>query len=766
MSRVRRLRWAPLVAWFRASRRALAAGLSHGGWLNFGPFRWADLRVAGALRAGAGMVTPLAVGLVTGHLEYGAFAALGAMPAGLVTFQGFSRTRVTAVVLAAFGMAAATFVGSMAADGNGWWLVPAVMVFSYLAGLMVTLGQRLAVAGLQLPIALLIASGIPLRPGDAALRAVLVLAGGLWQATLVVASWAFLPGGRERSSLAAVYRELGAYAAEHGSQPADADVAPPSATFGTDVLKDPNPLLRAPDRARLMLLLEEAGRIRVSLAAVASFGPQRSVLEPTARVLDGLADALGTWRGHHHRAAALEQTLAAIELPQDTAWRWAAAALLGQMRAAVRLLASLGDSDGEPAVARADAGRRRTARRAARRADLAAAMLALRANAGISTEAGRHALRLAVVAAIGEIIAQASGLPHGYWIALTIVIVLRPDYASTIYRGVQRAGGTVVGVGLGAATVLLLHTGTAALVAAAGVTMTIAYAVFAVSYLLYAIFLTDFVVILLALLGQTAEQTAAARLISTGIGAALAIIGYLAWPFWEGESAQAKIARLYETQARYASLVLRAYTRPRRADPAAVRSAQITARRARSDAEASADRLADEPPRPPMTARLAYALTDTARRIAHASLTLDAAVSAPAAADGQPPADRATADGQATARQDTRATADRFADNIETTAAAIAASLRTLRPPGGLPPLREMQTALYHQLNGSGHDPGTGRRTQGADGLAGPGIVLISTTDEYTDALDTAADILRRNLASPQQTAARHECRSPDTDPL
>jgi len=248
MKRVRGLRWAPLAAWFRASRRALAAGLSHGDWLNFGPFRWADLRVAGALRAGAGMLTPLAVGLVTGHLEYGAFAALGAMPAGLVTFQGFSRTRVTAVVLAAFGMAAATFVGSTAANGNGWWLVPAVTVFSYLAGLLVTLGQRLAVAGLQLPIALLIASGIPLRPGDAALRAVLVLAGGLWQAALVVASWAFLPGGRERSSLAAVYRELGAYAAEHGSQPPGADIVPPSATFGTDVLEDPNPLLRAPDR--------------------------------------------------------------------------------------------------------------------------------------------------------------------------------------------------------------------------------------------------------------------------------------------------------------------------------------------------------------------------------------------------------------------------------------------------------------------------------------------------------------------------------------
>ncbi len=97
-----------------------------------------------------------------------------------------------------------------------------------------------------------------------------------------------------------------------------------------------------------------------------------------------------------------------------------------------------------------------------------------------------------MVAGIGEIVAEASGLPHGYWIVLTILIVLRPDYASTIYRGVQRAAGTVIGAGLGVATALLLHVGTAALVAV-GVTMTIAYAIFAVNYLLFAVFLTDFV---------------------------------------------------------------------------------------------------------------------------------------------------------------------------------------------------------------------------------------------------------------------------------
>ena len=139
----------PIAAWFRSSRRMLAAELSQGGWLNFGTFRWSDADVPRALRAGAGMITPLVLGLATGHLEYGVYAALGALPAGMVSFQGASRTRVTAVVLAAVGMAVATFTGGVAAYVSGWLLFPAVLIFSYLSGLLATLGQRFQVVGLQ-----------------------------------------------------------------------------------------------------------------------------------------------------------------------------------------------------------------------------------------------------------------------------------------------------------------------------------------------------------------------------------------------------------------------------------------------------------------------------------------------------------------------------------------------------------------------------------------------------------------------------------------
>ena len=767
----------PIAAWFRSSRRMLAAELSQGGWLNFGTFRWSDADVPRALRAGAGMITPLVLGLATGHLEYGVYAALGALPAGMVSFQGASRTRVTAVVFAAVGMAVATFTGGVAAYVSGWLLFPAVLIFTYLSGLLATLGPRFQVVGLQWAIQLVIASAIPLPPGDAAVRAALVLAGGLWQGALVVASWAVTRGNQERTSLADVYRALADYAEQNCGRTADGPVPPPAA-FGSDAVHDPNPLLREQERYRFLLLLEQAERIRVSLAALASYGSGCRVLEPAGTVLGGLADALAARRGHRERADALRESLTAIEVPPDAPWRWAAASLLGEIRGAVRLLRRLDLQDTEPSaepVPRTGGHRPGT-----RRAELKAALAALRASAGTSTETGRHALRLALVASIGEVVAQASGLPHGYWIVLTILIVLRPDYASTIYRGVQRAAGTVIGAGLGVATALLLHVGTAAVVAAAGVTMTIAYAIFAVNYLLFAVFLTDFVVLLLALLGETAEQTVAARLIGTGVGAALALIGYLAWPSWEGESAQQKLARLFETQADYAAIVLRTYVRPggaqaggagARARGPVVGPAARATRQARSDAEASADRLADEPSRPPMTARLAYGLTAIGRRLAHASLTLQAAVEAG-------PGGGAGIEGLAGA-------VDRFARGVETAGQVIAGSLRSLRPPGDMPPLRELQIAVYDQLSRPGTTagadrrigqdpggasqpmvvshapaavrtqaagPGTGR-TASPDATVSPGpapadtdAVLLGATDEFTDALDTAAGLLRRRL--------------------
>ena len=190
--------------------------LARVGWreaLRAGPAGWKDILTWRTLRVAAGVVLPLAAGAASGHAQYGAFASLGALPAGLASFQGVTRTRVAAVAVASAGMAVSTFVGGTVAAAAPWLLVPVVMVWGYVTGLAVCLGPLASVAVAQWPVALLIAVGLPLGPGDAALRAGLVLAGGLFQGILAMIAWTVRRGDPERAALAASYRSLAAYAA-------------------------------------------------------------------------------------------------------------------------------------------------------------------------------------------------------------------------------------------------------------------------------------------------------------------------------------------------------------------------------------------------------------------------------------------------------------------------------------------------------------------------------------------------------------------------
>lgn len=589
-----------------------------------------------------------------------------------------------AVLAATAGMAISTFAGATAADGVPWLLVLLVFGWAYLTGILASLGPTVLAVSLQWPVALLIGSALPLAPRDAAIRAGLVLAGGLWQCLLVISSWAVNRGSAERTALAESYRALARYAAEvaAGSQ------GPPSPgqLAGSAVLADPNPLLRTAPRQHMLDLAEEAERIRATLTALSGTGSgpgPRAVLTAAASVLSEIGDGIGgpaAELGGH--VAAARHELDGIAAEAGAVWQWAGEALLGQLRSACRLTARMNDSElghagaDSPPLLRPDAIRD--------------ARLTVRASLGTSSEAGRHALRLAVVTAVAEVIAIAAHLPHGYWAVLTIFIVLRPDYSSTLYRGLQRAAGTVLGAGLGVGTALLGTVSTTALLIGIGVSLLAAFAVFTVNYLLYAVFLTDFVVVLLAMLGLPPDTTAVDRLIGTGIGTGLAILAYLLWPTWAGTSAAEEFAQLYLAQGEMASAELRAYTRP--GNEARLDQLQLAARRARIDAEAAADRLAGEPAHGAIGISLAVALESGGYRIAQALLTLIAAgrahQAATTAARDQPDPDAGL-----------QPQLDRLAVAIEQATETLAAWLRELAATGAPPALlplpdlrRDLQT--------------------------------------------------------------------------
>ena len=135
--------------------------------LRIGPFQWGAIAPWRAARVALGVLAPLVLGWASGQIEYGAFAALGALPAGFAAYQGVTRSRIAAIVVASVGMAVTTFVGATTTATLPWLLVPVVTALGYVTGLAVALGPLLSVAVLQWSVGLLIAVGLPQGPAEA-----------------------------------------------------------------------------------------------------------------------------------------------------------------------------------------------------------------------------------------------------------------------------------------------------------------------------------------------------------------------------------------------------------------------------------------------------------------------------------------------------------------------------------------------------------------------------------------------------------------------
>jgi uncharacterized membrane protein YccC len=657
---------------------------------ELGAFNRGKLGLARGLRGAAAVLAPLVIGAATGHTQYGAYMALGALPAGFASFHGETRSRVAAVALASVGMSLSTFIGAITAATAPWLLVPIVAVWAYFTGLAVSLGTRASIAIFQWPIALLISTALPAAPADAALRAGLVLAGGLLHAVFVAASWTLRPGVRETTTLAASYQALANYALRLATgilDPPAAEAFPAQA-----VLDDPNPLLEPALRRTYVDLLEEAERLRASLAALGSQPHGRRLAADAAQILHRVAETLLARRAEWGALiSTLGEEIARLTVAANADCSWPGEALARQLRAVGRILAELI----EPRAQREDG----VARMSRPPAAILSAFATLRANMTIRTEAGRHALRLAVVAAVVEVLVQATGLYQGRWATLTIFIVLKPDYASTVSRGPQRALGTALGAMLGAAAAYLGHAHLGGLIAAAGIFIAAAYGVVDATYFLFSVFITAFIVVLLALMGQPAMPTAEARILQTILGAALALAGYLAWPTWAATTAHEQLARLIEAHRDYVTALLVDLGNPGTADGGMLRRLQTAARQARSDAEAAATRLADEPGHGPMTPQFADLVNTAVSHLAHAELALHALILSP--------------------ERPLIATRD-FSAALASALGRLASGLRTLQPPA--------ISALGVVRAGSRGTP------------------LAAITDGLLDATDTLDSVLRAHL--------------------
>jgi uncharacterized membrane protein YccC len=687
-----------------------------------------------AVRNTLGVVVPLAAGVAFQSLPAGLVAATGALNVCFSDSQEPYRLRARRMLSASLLVAGAVFAGGL--SGANPWIAAAVAGgWAFAAGMLVSLSTAAADLGSVSLVTLVVFMAVGVPPHQAAAAGALALGGGVLQTVLALAFWPVRPYAPERKALGELYEELARMAAA----PAAAAAGPPATaeiTHAHSALAALN-YDHSIEGERYRLLLSQAERIRIRLLLLARLrtrmereSPQAAGPAILARYFaacsgtlacvggallssdpaGGIPDSLGTAGALAEElratppppAPALEAMYADAQLQMD--------ALSGQLRAAVDL-AAYATPAGLAAFERREAARRPRLR-------LRGTAATLRSNLTLESAACRHAIRLAVCVASGTALARGLHLGRAYWLPMTIAIVLKPEFTATFSRGVLRLAGTAVGLVLATAVFHLAIPAAGAEVALIGAILFILRAVGGANYGIFAILVTALVVVLVALTGVAPKDVIAARALNTALGGAIALGAYWLWPTWERTQAPEAMARMLDAFRAYFRALRGAYENPGSAGELALERTRAAGRLARTNLEASVERLWAEPGASDAKVSAFAGMLASSHRLAYAVMALEAGL---AGSHPVPP----------------RPAFRRFADDVELTLYHAAAALRgsTTMTAASLPDLRADHRALVHS----------------GDSLTERYALVNVETDRITNSLNTLVEqILRwRSAGSP-----------------
>jgi uncharacterized membrane protein YccC len=678
-----------------------------------------------AFRNAVGVVAPLAIATLFAVTSAGLASTIGALQTAFADRPGPYRLRLLRM-LGTASAAAITSALAVVASDNDLASAALLLVLAFGAGLLLTGGPSATQVGVASVGAALVIGHVAQSPSNALRMGLLVLAGGAGQTVLAVAAWPLRRHRPERVALATLYREL----AEAARRPRGTSAGPQVTTTIDDVRQtlyglghDHGPSVEA-----YRVLLDQAQRIRREVIVLAALverlsneddpidaGLVRAALAAAGDVLDEVATALtegrpidkvnlGPARSQVRRAVA---RLESAGSSHSELTRRATAARLrslsGQLRAAVETSATGANEGSRPEAPDLLGG-----------LHLRDPIATLRANLTPDSAVLRHAARTAVLVAGSDLVVRLAGYGRGYWVPLTILVVLRPDFASTFQRAVMRVVGTVLGLLLATELVHWVPGGDWYAIALIGLFFFGMRLAGPGNLGLTAISLSGLVVVLLAISGVAPHETLIDRSVATLVGGVLALVAVLFFPVWERTLVPVRLADLLAAYRGYAEVL---------ADPEADgddrQRARAASRLARTNAQASVDRARAEP----VTGRAAVDLGETvlanSHRVVHALMTIDSVSGAVRAAGGLAPLDELLhqAGGALQACED---------------------ALRTSSPPRGVPALRPAQEELHELLS---NDPA---RAGGIE-IAG---ALTDASDRLANAVDTLVSEIRRQLGS------------------
>jgi|GEM_PF-1210719 len=567
--------------------------------LKVNPSGW---RPGSATRCALVLGVILIGGSLIGHPAWGVAAAIGAFNAGLASLSGVYRTRLRTMVQVCL----VTFVCALIGGLVGTSLPLAVLTLT--AGCLIfTLYGELAPSAstltLQATMTLLILSGLRLPPEAAPTTALLVLLGGAAQVLVLGVIW---PLGRyqpERRAVSLTFASLADFV-QHWKDPGP---RPASRLFPDDQpFRDALAALGSvppPNWRRshdgLRGVLETAEGLRAALISLGLESWTQEQGEKARLFRRVLVRVLTQLRQGVRQGQEQPVSSGALRALQVAARRAAPAGDLTRSESPLTLTLSLLERLSAPEV---EASAPEPEEVAPAPSTSSPSLLKLRP----TPAQWQHSLRLALAVGLSDLAVWLLNLPHGYWLPLTVGLVLRADYLTTVTRGAARLLGTLAAVLLGLLLGLTHPTpqlDTLLVLVAAW----LAYALLQVGYAPFSAAVSLYVIASVSASGLSQGVVAEGRLLYTVLGGVLALIAFLIWPIWQAGTARERLRQVALRQQDYAEVLLDFAARKggagaqpneqssEQTDDRSVEAARTAARDARLAAEGAVMAAAVEP---------------------------------------------------------------------------------------------------------------------------------------------------------------------------
>ncbi len=590
--------------------------------------------IAKGLRAAIATVIPIALVEYTGWTSL-TWTALGGFETSIADVGGLYRTKAMSMGLVAFGGAISMFVGTLAGRSLFWGVLLALL-WTFGCGLASIYGNAISTASTLVAAIFLIALGIHGDLATALQRAGIFLIGGIFAMFLALVLWPLRPYNPVRKAVGESYQrlsELMKSAFVLASRTTESEnawnlslsqkrilVREALATARSAISKT-----RAtrqgisPLGQRLLALTEIADQLFILTAALSEvLESHRSgqpweqfrvyiqhIIDQLSKNCQTLAVVISNNQKPSINLCELDQALNQLKgelkkLKQATSEQQADYNTLLVISYTIRNF----DKLGQYMHAAADITEGCCDRQNQRHSQSTETPLewkqsppvldVLRDNLTLNSAVFRHALRLAVTTAVAVAIYSILGLREGYWVTLTVVVILKPDFGTTFQRGLQRVIGTVVGGILAAILAAMIHSPLIMAFLLFPLTV-VSLALQPINYGLFVFFLTPQVILMDNILHPGHWLLAIDRIENTAIGGAMALIGgYLLWPSREHQRLTRQLATTIDANRLYFQVVLTKYL-GRESEGKSIRKALQKARLENTNAEASFQRLLSDP---------------------------------------------------------------------------------------------------------------------------------------------------------------------------